>query len=343
MQKVKATFSASRKISDLLVNALQYIKGGNTNYSIVDYPSYNNIGDSAIWVGQKLALYKVFGKGPNYVTSQEDYRSDLPHFCKKGVIFIQGGGNFGNLWPHHQRFRLRVLREHQDRKIVQLPQSIYFCGNKGLEDTKFEIGRHKNFHLFVRDRASYEFAVKEFDCPVSLLPDAAHAIPYYSGCVAEHDVLSLIRSDKESAIPRLNEILSAYGPTTDWEKLDGFFYDNASKVDKFFRRRLQYKFASSKTMMLYRSRMYDRLAQKAVNKGTLLLSLGELVISDRLHAHILCVLMGKRHISVESHTGKIGAYIDEWGDFGLTELVRDEVSLLEKLSPSQVLKLPKIQ
>ncbi|CUH20572.1 Putative pyruvyl transferase EpsO [Jannaschia seosinensis] len=316
-------------------NFLEHVKGDNRSYSVVDYPAYNNIGDSAIWTGQRRALLDVFKKAPRYVASQQDYKKDIEAFCGDGVIFINGGGNFGNLWPQRQEFRLQIIRDHPHRKIVQLPQSICFSGSEYIDETKYLIGSHKNFHLCVRDQPSFDFASREFDCPVYIAPDAAHCISTYKAAPSRQEIFSLIRSDKESLTPDLYDLLSPYGPTADWEGISRYFYETEGAIDKFFRRKLQHKFPSSNIIMSYRLKMYDRMAQNAVDRGTKLLSQGKLIISDRLHAHIICVLMGKRHISIDNANGKVGEYIRKWGDFGITELVSSRASLLERIEASR--------
>ncbi|WP_265501117.1 polysaccharide pyruvyl transferase family protein [Paracoccus beibuensis] len=322
---------------DIYRSFLKDIREDARNYSVVDYPAYNNMGDLAIWMGQRQVLRDVFRKDPRYVASQQDYRKDIDKFCTDGIIFINGGGNFGNLWPSHQEFRLRIIRDYPHRKIVQLPQSICFSGPEHLEETKSLIGSHKNFHLCVRDQTSFDFAVREFDCPVYMAPDAAHCIPTYSAETATREIFSLVRRDKESSIPDLRDLLSQYGPTADWEGIDRYFYENEGAIDRLFRRRLQYKFSSSRIMMSYRLKMYDRLARNSIDKGTKLLSQGEMIVSDRLHAHIICVLMGKRHIAIDNANGKVGEYIRKWGDFGLTRLVESRKSLLQSLETSRPL------
>lgn len=331
MEKKKETSLINKEMSIIYRRSVENVKGSVQGYSLVDYPAHNNIGDAAIWVGEKEALTSVFRKGPDYVASQQDYKNDIETFCKEGIIFIHGGGNFGDIWPNHHEFRLRIIKEYPRRRIVQLPQSIYFTDPECLEKTKKAIGGHRDFHLFVRDQASFEFARKEFSCPVYLTPDAAHCIRSYISETPKHEIFSLVRTDKESSIPDLHDLLLSYGSVSDWENIDEHFYKNEGRVDRLFRRRLQYKFSSSKIMMLYRSKMYDRLAQKSVDRGTKLLSQGKLVISDRLHAHIICVLMGKRHISLDNSNGKIGEYIRKWGDFGITDFVDSNTSLRERI------------
>lgn len=335
MTNKKLVSPINKGMADVYRSSIERIRGNAQRYSLVDYPAHNNIGDSAIWVGEKEALTEIFGKGPDYVASHQDYRDDIEKFCKDGVVFIHGGGNFGDLWLNHHEFRLRIIKNYPHRRIVQLPQSIHFSGPEHIEKTKSVIGEHKDFHLYVRDQASFDFATKELDCPVYLAPDAAHCIRTYISETSKHKIFSLVRTDKESLIPDLYDLLSSYGPISDWKNIDEYFYKNENMLDGFFRRRIQYKFSSSKLMMRYRSRIYNRKAEEAVANGTRLLSQGKLVISDRLHAHIICCLMGKRHISIDNANGKVREYIRKWGNFGITELVDSKASLLAKIEEIQ--------
>ena len=335
MTDKKMVSSINKKAADTYRISVEKIRGGAQEYSLVDYPAYNNVGDSAIWMGQKEALAEIFGKGPNYAASQQDYKKDIDNFCKEGIIFIQGGGNFGDIWINHHNFRLGIIKDYPSRRIVQLPQSIHFSDSEHLEEIKSAIGNHKDFHLYVRDQASFDFASREFDCPVYLVPDAAHCIRTYISVNSKHEFFSLVRTDKESLIPGLHDLLASYGPVSDWENIDEYFYKNESMLNRFFRRRIQHKFSYSKIMMRYRCGIYNRKAEEAVASGTRLLSQGKFVISDRLHAHIICCLMGKRHISVDNANGKVREYIRKWGDFGITDLVDSKSSLSARIEDLQ--------
>lgn len=332
MSRISAANSVNQEPAALYRSVIDRVRGDGADYAVVDYPDYKNIGDSAIWAGQSRILQEVFGKNPAYVASPNDYKGDIEDFSKYFIVFVQGGGNFGDIWKHHQDFRLKILEDYSDRKIVQLPQSIFFSSPHELDLTKRAIGRHGNFHLLVRDQASFLFARAEFDCPVHLCPDAAHSIPSYISESAQHDVFSLIRTDIESDAENLEGIVREYGPVQDWNDVDGYFYENEGFVNRFFRRHIQYKFPTSSLMMAYRRWMYDHLAKKAVDRGIKQLSQGEIVISDRLHAHILCTLMGKPHISLDNSNGKIGEYIRQWGGFGITELAASPADIKEKLA-----------
>ena len=43
-----------------------------------------------------------------------------------------------------------------------------------------------------------------------------------------------------------------------------------------------------------------------------MLSKGRAVITDRLHAHILCVLLGIPHVVLDNSYGKVRSFYDTW-------------------------------
>ena len=58
--------------------------------------------------------------------------------------------------------------------------------------------------------------------------------------------------------------------------------------------------------------LWDHLAEERTLRGCRLLSRGRVVLTDRLHAHLLCTLMRKPHVVCDSANGKIFAYRDTW-------------------------------
>ena len=103
---------------------------------LLDVPYYENIGDVLIWEGTECFLRQNKIKCI-YRASKDTYEaSKVP----RGVtILLQGGGNFGDLWRQHQEFRLKVIQNHPDNKIMQgLIRSLGFnyCGDVVIESRR---------------------------------------------------------------------------------------------------------------------------------------------------------------------------------------------------------------
>ena len=108
-------------------------------YALLDYPAYANVGDNAIWLGTLEALRQLGAGPPAYTCCADTYHADsLRRRVQDGPVLIKGGGNFGDLYPRHQRLRERVVRDFPDNPIVQLPQTVAKRLHSGRKDQPSE-------------------------------------------------------------------------------------------------------------------------------------------------------------------------------------------------------------
>jgi len=169
---------------------------------------------------------------------------------------------------------------------VQLPQSIHFrVPSEGDRFAAF-IADHPDFVLYVRDTRSLDFARKHLACPSHLAPDSAYALGEQLRGEAQCDVLMLMRTDDE----RQGYAISRANPATvvDWLEDDA---DLPVGVD---------------------AKAREAQAVARVNRGLRLLTRGRVVVTDRLHGHILADLLGISHVVLDNDYGKIAAYLDAW-------------------------------
>jgi exopolysaccharide biosynthesis predicted pyruvyltransferase EpsI len=273
--------------------------------ALVDYPGHSNVGDSAIWLGETLYLRRERGISPSYCCTIPSYSAaSLAEDAPTGAILIHGGGNFGTLWPHHQEFRNELLERFPGRPIVQLPQSIHFSDDSAVAATARAISRHKAFTLLVRDQKSYEFATARFDCAVHLCPDMAFYIGRTARRSPEVKFMFLIRTDGERTGDR-------FVPETRETRLAADWLGDSRNRLRFARRvaRVQNAFAGRAHR---RAAEYDAVAWNRFHRGVKLLSRGEVVITDRLHAHILSLLLDIPHVTLDNSYGKLGSFIEAW-------------------------------
>jgi pyruvyl transferase EpsO len=139
---------------------------------LLDYPAYPNIGDHLIWLGEVLYLTQSRGVNITYASSARDFRES---WCpRNATIVFHGGGNFGDLWPDHQKFRESIIARFPDRKIVILPQTIYFRNQANLASAARGLNAHPDLTLFARCERSLATALENFaKCRVILAPDPA--------------------------------------------------------------------------------------------------------------------------------------------------------------------------
>ena len=280
---------------------------------VLDFPNNSNVGDSLIWLGE-VAYLGLRGLAPSYVADLRSFdggalRATLD---QQSVILMHGGGNFGTLWPDEQNFRLRVLREFPGVPIVQFPQSVFFEDGALLQETQQAIKAHGNYTLLVRDQVSHDFAVAHFDCRVVLCPDMAFFIgSVTSNEPAPFDRFVLARTDHEAAHNWFSDAPHLRGGATvhhsDWLE-QGAMEKILNRVQ--FHTGAIRKSLDPNNIWLYR--LFNRLARARLARGRALLDTGRVVIADRLHVHILAILMEKPHVLIDNRYRKLGTFHDAW-------------------------------
>lgn len=288
----------------------QHVSAGQP-YALVDFPDYPNVGDSAIWLGASNALRRITKRHPSFVCTKSLVDFDrLALDCPEGPIFICGGGNFGDIYDDHQSFRYNLMGAFPGRKIVQLPQSIHFNSMDEAKKCAEHIKRHGNFYMYVRDQRSLEFAQKAFDCSVTLAPDAAFCLGDITQLIEkepQHDTVYLIRSDSEKASSDLTALFQTVdGPIWDW------LSEPSSTSRKDLLTIVRAIASGGLSAKAFRAQHYDDKAMRRLKRGVGMLASGSRVISDRLHVHILCVLLNIPHVAFDNSYGKIHGYIDAW-------------------------------
>jgi pyruvyl transferase EpsO len=234
-----------------------------------------------------------------------------------GTIFIHGGGNFGDIWPEHQGFRERVLERFPGRRIVQFPQSIHYSSPERLEKSARIIGRHKDFHLLVRDQESKDFAEKHFQCHVRLCPDMAFGIGAVKAASPEFPVLAMLRTDLEKAgendLSAIRDI-----PVEDW------ITESARSV------RMSKRLGSASAVIAFKPeekalRTLDAAARNRFRRGIRQISRARALVTDRLHVHICSLLIGRPHAVLDNSYGKVRRFMAAFS--GSTDLSYQAASL----------------
>jgi pyruvyl transferase EpsO len=141
------------KLKERLIDDMSYFKNRNVIY--LDYPVYQNIGDHLIYWGALAALKengnKVLAQYSIYSFRSQKVRTLIQKY--DALIVCQGGGNFGDLYPDHQNFRLKVVKDFPNVDIVVLPQSIHYR-SKQNQDSELKCFTKKNVTIHVRDNES---------------------------------------------------------------------------------------------------------------------------------------------------------------------------------------------
>ncbi|GAA3655895.1 polysaccharide pyruvyl transferase family protein [Microbacterium marinilacus] len=315
------------EVRDRTLSALREAIGDARDVAVLDAPNQRNVGDSLIWQGE-LAYLEMLGLRIRYVSDLNgfdaaDLRRRLP---RSGVVLLHGGGNFGDLWIGHQEHRETLAAELADYRLVQLSQSIFFADEGRAAIANRVIGAHPDFTLLLRDGLSMERAatmlpdVRRAYCPdMALGYDAAFPA---GGRTDADKVLVIARADRESASGLRGIPQDWLAPhrlhVTDWgqHRSDPLGWRLARTVLKLQRRLV----AARRRLPVKPPTLPQALVQRAVrlinesnvDSAVSLYSSARAVAVDRLHAHVLAMLLGLGHVMLDNNYRKLGAVFDDY-------------------------------
>lgn len=303
-------------LGEKVSQALRVVSQGYDSYGLLDFPSHGNIGDSAIWQGEAELLRRVHGKAPRHVShvryAIEEVGRSQP---ETALIYLHGGGNFGDIWPTYQRYREAILQRYPHHRIVQLPQSLHYRDQAGIEVTKRAIAGHRDFHLMVRDHKSFDLARCHFDCEVSLVPDSAFGIDMsnFAFNPAPKGIGCIFRADQERR-PDAASGAALFGAagSEDWH--------HHSQIRKNLEKAALAAFMLTPWPLTggLRRQAFDAMARARVAMGLAQIDRHEVLVTDRLHGHIMATLLGKPHVVIDNFYGKIANFIKAFGKDDIT-------------------------
>lgn len=275
----------------------------------IDYPVHLNIGDLLINLGAEQ-----FFKENHLNIARRYYLLDIPDVIPgvddKTVFMMHGGGNFGDIWDTHQAMRENLLTRYPRNRFVFLPQTVHF---NNVEEERRSLGKmaaHKNAKFYGRDHRSYEILKRNGIAELGMLPDMAHQLwgmleP--SSKPSSEAPFYLIRKDRETKGKPAGHLVPDNVETVDWE--DIITFSNRSK-SAFARRFMRYQARFKGPFD--NSRIWYPIRDSAVQDGVRSVSKHSEVISDRLHAMILGLLLKRKVVAMDNNYGKISTYANTW-------------------------------
>ncbi|EHL78623.1 hypothetical protein HMPREF1015_01908 [Bacillus smithii 7_3_47FAA] len=276
----------------------------NSIVHYLEYPVYENIGDLLIMKGTEQFFID------NNIKIRSRYSfwncpSEL-ELKKNDVIVFQGGGNFGDIYKEPQALRENIIKKYNKNRIIILPQTIYFQ-NKDEEKKTFKIlSNHPDLYLFVRDLNSFNIAKKYID-NVFLSPDMAHQLwPIHTINKPTKKCLYHLRTDGEIN-KNINIVIKDNEDVIDWPQLlsnyEKLLIKCFIKAHKFTLKIDNYKLVQ---------KLWYKYTDYLVKKAIKLYSNYNIIITSRLHGHILSCLLNKENIIIDNSYGKNSSYYKLW-------------------------------
>ncbi|MGB4778612.1 polysaccharide pyruvyl transferase family protein [Microbacterium sp.] len=278
-------------------DALTQLHRGVDALVFTDFPDHENIGDSAIALGQaefwRRAGIRIEATYSWRTIDERLYETTTP-------VAIHGGGNFGGLYPRHSEHRYTLTdRLRRDTLLIQEPQSVHFTSDADRAEFVTRMASRPGIRLAVRDRDSLA-AVSDVVPDTVLAPDSVHMLGRIDAPAPDREVVVLLRRDRESTLSG-----TSARPTIDWPAMTF-----ADRVRQRLRRTLL-EGAVTRTSNRSTARwLADATARVAT--GVALLAPGETVVTDRLHAMLIALQLGRRVIAMDNATGKLTSYARAW-------------------------------
>lgn len=275
---------------------------------LLDSPLHLNAGDHLITSGT-FAWIDETGRKILHCCAKQHYNKQVLEKVLRNhanaTILLQGGGNLGGLWAANDKFRKEVIADFPNQKIVLLPQTIFFTSNETRAAIAASYSRHEQLTVLCRDQVSFELASDSFlNATLKLVPDMALALgTSLLAPVGSRQTLALMRTDHEK-IDRPIATLADMGlEVNDWTSF------SEPPLHKFLRR-------AGKLLQLpthidggYRIRAYsEKLTGSAIQQ----LSGRSALITDRLHGHVLAMLMGIPHALLDNKYHKNRSTFETW-------------------------------
>ena len=323
MTAVNARHSCIQRIrqrhDDLLNAHIHHQANNNDNNNaaplvvLVDPSYHGNVGDHLITLAEltfltRQHIHYVYQCGRTQTSNVVPDCGDdftLPSISQpssSSVAVWQGGGNWGDLWRNIQQYRIpsfaKLLKTHA--KIVGMPQSLFYqdASVRDRDATTLRDSLHAvnatndQVVLSWRELDSFQQAQQLYPfCTNLLVPDIAFQLgpfaPLPSGPDKQVDILLFLRVDKESALAQ--------------DRNDEAIQSMLSNITGGGDQELTFKIVDWND----RLEIFNSQDHLFTETSIQLLSLGRVVVCDRLHASILSYLSGQPFVYIDQMTGKI--------------------------------------
>ncbi len=282
--------------------------------ALLDAPDYPNVGDPLILLGELAFLRRAYPDAKITVVSHRTYAESIDSEIEKAdCLFLNGGGNFGDAWPLHQIFRLRMIRRFRNKPIIHFPQSFHFTSDDSLAETQRVLDDAQDLTILARDQKGFEFARKHFPCRSELCPDMAFALGPLQAQRPDLDFACLLRTDKEILATKNGEIERILTETGASFSIDDWLENRPGleKIHGLARLMVRNGFPPN-LLARHGLSIFELYARSRLKFGIGLLGRGGIVVTDRLHGTILATLIGRPRYIFDSLDGKIQAFYETW-------------------------------
>ncbi|RYL92709.1 pyruvyl transferase [Sporolactobacillus sp. THM7-4] len=258
-------------------------------------PTHGNLGDQAIAFAQKNFLKKYY---PDYYYIEISFHNVIAQIPfiesiinKDDILFIQGGGNIGDLYYWEENVRRLIVETFKDNCIVSFPQTISFSksliGKQELRKSKKIYQKNHRFILIARETKSFELMKNYFrHNKVILTPDIVLSVDQFKD-TKRSGILICFRNDVEQSINHelKNTLLKEIKQN----------YDKVKLTDTVIN-----KYIDENNRLTELTKIWNQFRS------------AEVVITDRLHGMIFAAITGTPCIVFSNYNHKVKYSYNNW-------------------------------
>lgn len=291
----------------------------DNDYVLWGLPYHGNIGDILIWTGEEIFLQKT---GFKCLERTSINTCKFPELSPEIIIFLEGGGDFGDVWREVQLFRLEVIKRYPDNRIIIFPETVFYKDSSLMRYDAEIMSLHRKLTICVRDKKSEDLLKLNFKNSILLVPDMAFEISCECLCPKKKDrynrILFLKRTDKEAVYTdNVLKHISGNVDIRDWPSMEHMPF--VPKI--FFKfcglqlRLKKYRYFSFWAFLLGKiidKCMYSYVRPYLLGIGVNFVGDYSQVYTTRLHVLILSVLLHKEVKFIDNSYGKNTAFYETW-------------------------------
>ncbi len=281
----------------------------NKPIAFIPFPFDGNVGNHMMWIAVNAYLET---RGIRVAYTAQPWTLNVDHLKRAvgdGTIVFLGGVSVSRLWPWHAEVKRKVAAACPDNRLVSLPSTMILIDDEDRAEASTLFEGHSDAHMLARDELSAQSGGDAFPRSVNVetVHDTAFMLPPQprNRQAAEMDVIWLARNDHEGAgFARPEDImifdwpstLEPYSPDVLSSRVCSKIRDVAPVFNPLTNRAL--------------NRAYMSVSRTMLRRGNQALDRGRVLVTDRLHPHVLAALRGQYCVMLPDLYGKNRAVWD---------------------------------
>lgn len=284
--------------------------------ALLMFPYDGNVGNHMMWIAICDYL-RERGIRVGYVAHGNNFRvRDMARAIGRGPVLFSGGVTISRLWPRHAQIKREVAAAFPHNPLISLPSTIIFIDRDDRDHAGGIFGSHRNVTVLARDPVSCANAREAFPDTVRVLtaPDLAFRLPTQPiRGQPVRDILWIARDDIEGVIGSPPSDVHVFDWPHDLSKHIPRAYITMRGSGILSRLRLS---SAGRVVGPYidasLASLYRLASHSVLSYGNHYLDTGRVLVTDRLHPHVLTALRRQPVVLLPDKFGKNRAVYDHF-------------------------------